>query len=249
MSPDRNLQDYFNLTPAQLDYLLFCSHEFKFICIRNLRVASSTLVKNLYRLVSGQYPKEIVKIFNRDTEIFPSFVSKQQEHELVQLLSAKEYFTFTFVRNPYTKMLSAYLYFVEDIEKRAGRAFQMQEQFDLPEDYELSFLEFLLRVRETPTSEMNAHWRPQSMALGLDKMMKYDFIGRFETLERDLQSVLQHLNHNPDDHWEIESYRSHGRDANTKLLQYYGHDEQALVAEIYQDDFRYLGYGYELPTI
>ena len=247
MHPPQKLKDYFDLSPVQLDYLLFCSHQFKFICVRNLKVASSTIVNNLYRLVSGSYPEDVQQIFDRDKSLFPSFVTDEEQHHLMKIIAGEEYFTFTFVRNPYSRVLSAYLFMIKDVSQRENRHFSMHNQFGLPEDYELSFREFLLRIRESSYKKMNAHWRPQWASLGLNKMMQYDFIGRFENLEDDLQKVLNHLNHDVASRWKLKSHKPHSTNANNRLKQYYGFEEQALVAEIFEDDFRYFGYGYELP--
>ena len=247
MSSDEKLEDYFDLAPDDLDYLLLCSSKYEFIFVRNLKVASSTIVQNLYRLVAGRYPDSSRKIFERNKRLFPSFLFDGGEQNLVQLLAARRYFTFTFVRNPYTKILSAYLFLIENVNERSERAVQIESQLGVPELYELTFLEFLLRVRETAPNEMNGHWRPQWLSLGLNKKMQYDFIGRFEHLDRDLKQVLGHLNQASVEDWKIGSNIIKPTHANDKLAKYYGHDEQALVAEIYKDDFRLLGYGDDLP--
>lgn len=241
-----SISDYFHLPIEKQDYLIFCSHKYRFIFIRNLKVASSTIVKNLYFLETGDYPAKKELIFDRDTTIFPSFSSEAGVQQLVNLLQEKEYFTFTFVRNPYSRLLSAYLFLIKDEQSRKDKPIDIEKEFDLPQYYKMSFLEFLLRVREQSALQMNGHWRPQWFALGIKKGVKYDFIGRFEQVTQDLEKVLQHLA--PTKSWQLASHTNHKTNANQLLAEYYGYEEKALVAEIYENDFRYFGYGYELPT-
>lgn len=245
MSSQPSISDYFYLPIEKLDYSIFCSHKHKFIFVQNLKVANSTIVKNLYYLVTDQYPEDENQIFHRDTSIFQSFNSEEGAQQLATLLAENQYFTFTFVCNPYTRILSSYLFMIEDVKQRDNRAFSMEQQFNLPKDYNLSFLEFLLRVREQEYRHMDAHWRPQSFSTGIKRGIKYDFIGRAEQVEQDLEKVLHKLS--PKKNWQITHATNDSNDINQLLQQYYGYNEQALVEEIYADDFRYFGYGYELP--
>jgi hypothetical protein len=121
----------------------------------------------------------------------------------------------------------------------------MEQQFNLPKDYDLSFLEFLLRVREQEYRHMDAHWRPQSFSTGIKSGVKYDFIGRVEQLEQGLEKALHKLS--PTKTWQITLDTHDNNNIKQLLQQYYSYNEQALVEEIYEDDFRYFGYGYELP--
>lgn len=239
-----SISDYFYLPIEKLDESIFCSHEYQFIFVHNLKAASSTIVNNLYNLITDKYPEDGDSIFHRDTTIFPSFYSNEGAQKLATLLAEKRYFTFTFVCNPYTRILSSYLFMIENITQPNNSTVSMEQQFNLPKDYDLSFLEFLLRVREQEFRHMDAHWRPQSFATGIQRGVKYDFIGRVEQIKQDLEKVLHKLS--PQRDWDIAlDTNDH---INIKLLQeHYGYNEQALVEEIYKDDFRYFGYGHELP--
>lgn len=245
MSSQPSISDFFSLPIEKLDYSIFCSHNHQFIFVLNQRVASFTVIKNLYYLITDEYPEDENLIFHRDTTIFPSFASDEGAQQLATLLAENQYFTFTFVCNPYTRILSSYLFLIEDVKQRDHRALSMEQQFNLPKDYNLSFLEFLLHVREQEYRHMDAHWRPQSFSTGINRGIKYDFIGRTEQIEQDLEKVLHKLS--PTKSWQITHDTNDSNDVKQLLQQYYDYNEQALVEEIYADDFRYFGYGYELP--
>ena len=113
---------------------------------------------------------------------------------------------------------------------------------------EVSFLEFLKRVKNVEVGQLDIHFRPQWHLLGLNKGIKYDFIGHIENYDQDLNHVLNRIN-NQKSVDEILERRPHATRAAEKLKKYYGSEEHALVAEIYRDDFKYLGYGYSLDVL
>jgi hypothetical protein len=144
---------------------------------------------------------------------------------------------FSFVRNPYTRILSCYL------DKIAGhpdlkRAYL--PKLGLPPDGEFSFREFLELVGRQQPREMNVHWAPQSFLLSSDKV-GYDFLGRVERLETDLARVLdmRDLPAPP----VSRRARSHATGAHKRLSDFYGPEEIALVREIYAEDFTRFGYS------
>jgi hypothetical protein len=57
---------------------------------------------------------------------------------------------------------------------------------------EVTFRDFVYFVCDKPQNRLNGHWAPQTQLLMLD-LIKYDFIGRFEFLQRDLSHVLDKL--------------------------------------------------------
>lgn len=151
------------------------------------------------------------------------------------------YFRFSFVRNPYTRALSCYL------EKIAGE--QWLREIRLPAlgfaaDAEVSFAEFLHRVREQDPRRMDTHWAPQSFLLSLARI-EYGFLGRFETFQRDLLRLVETLDLQvPVD--LLERRTAHVTGADQQLRDYYNPETVSLVREIYREDFERLGYGIDL---
>jgi tetratricopeptide (TPR) repeat protein len=199
------------------------------------KVASTTLVARLYRQMTHKKPPR-----NRDHRILMQDFEDTQAYDPI----SNDYFTFTIVRNPYTRILSAYLDKIQK-PKRAPK-FRPPLRFGLPDVEKVSFYDFLRRLWEMPVEGLDPHFQPQWLILSLHKSITYDYVGRFEYLEDDLQALLRHIGYDKFKGVNQVSRRPHATNAGEKLRQYYGEEEQTLVAEIYEDDFKYLGYGYDL---
>lgn len=199
------------------------------------KIASTTTLVRLYTQLIGEQPPDRIP----HDEMIKAFRDKAKHHHKIF-----DYYTFTIVRNPYTRILSAYLHTMrrpKSIEK-----FRAILGFGPSDGEEVAFMDFLRRIREIPLDELNGHFCPQWYLLSLHQFAKYDFIGRFENLESDLHAVIRHIVDDEYDGANAITRRPHATYAGEKLQQYYGKEEQALVAEIYEDDFKYLGYGYDL---
>jgi tetratricopeptide (TPR) repeat protein len=242
-----SVQSYFDLKPnkenlAIIKYNITVVPQFKCIYVAIPKVATSTVLRNLYHITykDDQYLTEDLRSAMKGIVIPGQEFTGYYWEKVISVINDKDYFTFTFVRNPYSRILSAYLEkFIRDGKYRPPLGFEP----DIAPN-EISFVEFLRRVREYPVSDLNAHFTPQWYVLGLDRSMKYDFIGRLENMSSDLPYVLSQLNENQT--FEVLHQAPHARNAAEKLKQYYSEEEQALVAEIYEDDFKYFGYGYAL---
>lgn len=157
-------------------------------------------------------------------------------------LTDASYFRFSFVRNPYTRVTSAFLNkFNINHPKRA----RYMGKLGLPPDRELSFLEFLRIVSETDPGRLNKHWMPLSLVLQADRI-NYDFIGRFENFSEDLNDVLMKIYKAP---YEDARFRRahHAVNAGNKISDLIGFEEKALIEKIYAQDFERFDYARDLP--
>ena len=141
-----------------------------------------------------------------------------------------EFFKLTFVRNPYSRTLSAYL---DKIVRRApmSRAFQAWNGGAEP-----SFAAFC-RWLDAGGLHHDIHWAPQTAILLLP-VGDFDLIGRFETLEPDLTRAFQRIFGAPPD-LRREGPRT---DAEGGLAAQYDAASQAIVARLYAADFAAFGY-------
>lgn len=180
------------------------------------KAANSSVVVNLAQQKLGHEieSKPAKRIFRR-----PSSLSREE------MAGFDSLYRFTFVRNPYVRVLSAYLDKIERKAAHGGRA--------------VSFLEFLRRL-ERGELYRNAHWAPQASLLLLP-VTEYDFIGRVESLERDLAAVLEILQGRPGDRTP-RSALGNWTGAGGRLAQYYDDASLALVRRLYARDFEVFGY-------
>ena len=197
--------------------------ELGFFCNRVPKAANSTVVTNLTRLKLGHdVPSEEAKKIS----VRPGHLSG------ADMARFDEIFKFTVVRNPYSRVLSAYLNKVVRFPERCG---------------EISFAEFLQRLAAEPEFlYSNAHWVPQA-DLMLIPAKEFDFIGKVESLDRDLAEIKRRIR--PDIKDEITTAGPPATGASKKLREYYSDDSLiALVADIYRQDFTTFGYSTELPA-
>jgi hypothetical protein len=153
-------------------------------------------------------------------------------HDSIRLLDCDDtYFIFTIVRNPFTRICSAY----ED-EYRKGNTTD-------------SFSSYLKNIDKT-----NIWLLPQSYFIeaGKTKHKKVSFIGRYENYENDCNEILKklnytekipHLNRNPiyDRHPNLNQEEYY-----TKI--YFTEDWMIdWVRERYENDFKILNYDMDLP--
>ena len=142
------------------------------------------------------------------------------------------HFSFSFVRNPFDRLVSAYNNKILELDDVPG---PMQA---MGLSHGMAFSDFLKCIAETMDAAIDVHLLPQSSILCLDGQLIPSFIGRLETMETDWQRLetrlkqerLPPLGHLPeknrrrgDDHTDVSQYF-----ADSGLVQ--------LVVERYGDD-------------
>ena len=172
--------------------------------------------------------------------------------------------TFTkacFVRNPWTRILSAYRNKIENaltenggikkskkswIYRTINRAKTYCRQHNLVEDdgpEELTFGEFLHYLEGQAPENLNEHWRPQWLISGIDKI-RYDFVGRFEYLEQDATVLTQKLGLPDLYNGPIVTVPKSNSGMSRILQHYYTSSRIEQVQRIYAKDIDLLGYTF-----
>lgn len=134
-----------------------------------------------------------------------------------------EYFKFTFVRNPWARMVSNWKMFTN--QPYRIRQLKSMTTRDLSD-----FEDFVHFASETK----NHHWQPQVLYLPDD----LDFIGRVETFDTDFKKLLTTIGEPP---------RQVSKSNVTSKGKYWGYYTPALadfVAEMYAEDIKRFGYTF-----
>jgi hypothetical protein len=160
----------------------------------------------------------------------------------VRTLTGPDTFRFTIVRNPYTRVLSAYLskILLIDNPKRLRRfARMMNTDPGTPPDF-TTFCRFLANGGLW----RDAHWAPQWALMLLPEDM-YHFVGRTETLEEDLTLITSRI-------WGSDTVVSTPRlgmqtNSGDAIAAHYTDAARDIIARIYAEDFRRFGYSTDLP--
>lgn len=150
-------------------------------------------------------------------------------------LSAEDitgYRTFTFVRNPYTRIFSAYKdKLVDNQWEKSRRA----EDLGFRSDQDIEFLAFLNAIRDQPRHLMDIHWLPQSLIL---EERQVDYVGRFEQFDNDYYIVAQSLGLPT----RVHARQGHATGTGNSVLKRLSREEIDIINSIYIDDFHSLGY-------
>lgn len=234
-------RDYFAYRRGRVDYLTHLSVRHRAVFVEVPKTGCSVVKRVLqYSEVEGRGFDPAVSVHDRS--ISPLVAPVSRGDDLAEVFGdPSPYFRFSFVRNPFTRALSCYL------EKIAGEQWLREKRlpdlgFD-PEE-EVSFVDFLRRVAEQPRRQMDIHWAPAHFLLGLGAV-RYDFLGRFENFQADLQRVIDVLGLEvPAD---LPRQRTaHVTGAGQRLREHYDGEAVELVRHIYRGDFDALGYGSDL---
>ena len=149
-----------------------------------------------------------------------------------------EYFSFTFIRNPYDRLVSAYKYF----KKLApGHRWYKRNSIIADSASNMDFEEFAnhvtdfqkLMVRQDGSFESGIHFQPFSYFL--DDEIEY--IGRFETIQHDYFSIRSRLN------LPIKSLPKTNSTQNRNYKELYTEKTKHIVYNIYKEDIK--KYNYE----
>jgi len=196
--------------------------DLRFLYNRVLKAANTTIIATLASW-KGETDADPKALFRRPSELDP--------HDVQKISSL---FKFTFVRNPYTRTLSAYL---DKIARGKRRPIELVKQSGRAPSFE-DFCIFL----EQGGLYKNPHWAPQSSVLILP-LDGFDFIGHIESLGSGLDNVRKRirLNNGADG---IVDRRLHSTSAKALIGEHYTSRCQRIVSSLYCEDFKQFGYSF-----
>ena len=108
---------------------------------------------------------------------------------------------FSFVRNPYDRLVSAWADKFQDRPLTAGDSFideylahrkEIDQSLPYGEHRMLTFAQFVTYAAATASLRVNAHWQLQDDILNMPGLA-LDFVGRVETFDREIVRVLDHI--------------------------------------------------------
>lgn len=189
-------------------------------------------------------------------KIYSGLTYLHNDFEYHSVINDKNIKKYCCVRDPYTRILSAFLDKIErrieyidgdnievDYFLQVARKVDSFRRGALDTDNfpELNFEVFLLWLRDSSDLErFDEHWQKQSILLMVDQV-EYDIIGRFENLRIDSKIILNAMGLD----FEFPSQkdlRFPATAAADKMKNYYSDRAIALVSDIFSEDFNALGY-------
>ena len=161
-----------------------------------------------------------------------------------QISGLQDYFWFTVVRNPYTRLLSAFLQKGPDAQ-RGDAKFKKIPGFDRLDP--VGFTEFVSFLENGGLYE-NKHWSPQIKLL-LVPPDRFDYIAKTENLARDMEYIFQEIGLQPTQdtcfsrpHVSEASTEWKVTNANSRAAEFYNGNLCKRVYDLYKADFIEFGY-------
>lgn len=224
-----------------LDYAVHVSTKHRFIYVINPKVACSSILWTLRRLENrdaDSVPGKVGVIHDRSDSPLacPSDLKAS-----VELLEDDGYFRFTFVRNPFDRLLSCYLNKIVRPTVQRGLAHRAAGRKSESDDL-MPIDEFVEVIAKQSIVEMDPHWRPQ-WAQTLQGVARFDAIGRFEDFDRELSRIGESIS--PE--FARYVYREERQATGPKPYHLLTDETADRIREIYRDDFHAFDYSLEVP--
>jgi hypothetical protein len=133
------------------------------------------------------------------------------------------YFKFSFVRNPFSKVVSQYAYM-------QGRA-DLRRFLGMRKD--TSFRRYLKLIQR----RLHVQWEPQRNFVYEGDHLAVDFLGHYETIGVDMAKVFERVG--------VDARLPHlNRSERRDTREYYGPKERAVIESVYADDLETFGYSF-----
>mmetsp|Transcript_1368 Transcript_1368/g.2494 ORF Transcript_1368/g.2494 Transcript_1368/m.2494 type:complete len:348 (-) Transcript_1368:27-1070(-) len=164
--------------------------------------------------------------------------------EIERVINDESWLKIAVVRNPYTRILSAWLDKVASGKIRIGKL-----------SHNSTFQDYVRVLEKTRAWELNEHIRDQIYMCGFNAI-DYTVIAKTETLREDLECISSALNFTSliQSGWGakgkselLKSRTGHETGANRKLEAYYTPELASIVYNRYRADFDAFGYSKQLP--
>ncbi|OKY26881.1 hypothetical protein BI291_01660 [Thalassotalea sp. PP2-459] len=150
----------------------------------------------------------------------------------------KNYYKFTFVRNPWDRLVSAYFFL-----KKGGFGEKDKAWFEKELSMFSSFEQFVTEWVNKENIQKWHHFRPQThYIIDRHEKVSLDFIGFLENMDDDFQFISNKLN--IDAEISIQNKSQHNN-----YMTYYTEKTKKIVEQVYEQDIKTLGYNFDNSSI
>ena len=221
----------------------YVSEKHKICYIKIPKAACTTMAVSMYYAEGVDLPPALAGIHlrsgNPDEHVRTIQTSSM---DIMEIFEGKDWFRFSFVRNPYDRLISAYKNKIlqrianfEVFKEKVKSGLSWYEEANAV----LSFHDFATYVCNQPNSGRDMHWKTQFSILR-PLHINYQFIGRFENFSQDYHYVFSRV---PDVNWSKVGGKKRVTSLKTPLALAYSKDLADLVYHAYEDDFNYFNYS------
>lgn len=236
------------MPPAHLKYHINISEKNNFLYLENPKVASTTALRMLAKQEDPVISTTMKTPHDKINSPFSNLLNYSPE-EQDKLLFGDDIYRFTMVRNPFSRLLSAYMSKISKNLKPKREVLAIINGVDVEQvkdlTQEVSFDEFVEVVVASKDFSMNPHWKPQVSQI-LFNHIRYNRIVYFENLEEDLSKVWTDIYKS-----NVNGLAKPGNKTSaTELVkEYYSDSTRKLVANRFENDFSEFGYSDSLEKM
>lgn len=218
----------------EIDARSVVSRRWRYVYVRVPKAANTAVLRTLLERLPepGLDPADIDRAKVRSVHF--------RDLRAGELRTVAGYLSFTVVRDPYVRLLSAYLDKFRPGHKYVGRFGALVAAHDRGRISFRGFCRWLAAGGEA----VNAHWMRQTRLAGA--VERLDFVGRVETLEADMGRLLARISGAPEAASGIAPGVARAgpppTGAAARLAEHYDAECRQIVAEVYAADFARFGY-------
>lgn len=167
-------------------------------------------------------------------ESYSEFISrmKSAKNDNHPFINAEEYFFFSFVRNPFSRVVSLYRYMKTRHDENGKYP-------DMPGDFD-HFLQHI-KDRKPWIEDLHFIFRPQcDFVTDGEGKLAVDFVGKYESLQDDLSTLCSTLKISPS--YPLQEINSTG--PRVDYREFYSDESRKIVEDVYQGDLEMFDYNY-----
>ncbi len=236
------LTAYFPYDQKLINYVTHISDRHRVVYVETPKAGCTTVKRVLQIVETGSEDGLARNVHERSTSPLKSPETSVFSPE--EIYASPEIFRFCIVRNPYTRVVSAYL---DKLVTNKWEARRRLPRLGFTPDAEITLLQFLQTIARQESAHMDIHWMPQAVLLQPDKV-RYDVIGRLEKFDADFAAIMQRVAPAFLDKYSTFDYSPHRTGAAQRIAELVGPEEEKLIRQIYADDFRVFGYDLAQPA-
>ncbi len=201
-----------------------------FVYLNNPKVGCSTVKGALWARVEGIAPSDIKDVHDLAASPF--------DDRPENLDWAAGAFVFSFTRNPFARLVSAFLNKIDN-PKSDGRA-AFYKAHGIEPSRQLRFDEFVEIIESQVPHRMNRHWRPQYINL-LHPFVRPNFVADLQDMDAFLPRILARIFDAPAE--TVDRRARHATGASGKYLSFLSDPAtRRRIVGIYGTDFEVYGY-------